>query len=240
MYDWNPAAAAVELADEISFSLASLTGAEPNAALHTARGAFGEGEAALYIDYYYDFNSRGFATVSLHYDGAFRLGGGVECDEFYAWCSCYRAAELAALSSLLSSQMGGRGSGWELVANYNWEETSANPSPEAMDSYGAHYRELLSSIRLEDPHPRSMWLDNPARPDPGEYTFENRDAYIQGLAAQQQYDREIASLRLDERCRALDGTLTALCGLSRFAATSAEGGVALDCYDASGLLDSYR
>lgn len=240
MYDWNPAAAAVELADEISFSLASLTGTEPNAALHTARGAFGEGEAALYIDYYYDFNSRGFATVSLYYDGAFRLGGGVECDEFYAWCSCYRAAELAALSSLLSSQMGGRGSGWGLVANYNWEETSANPSPEAMDSYGAHYRELLSAIRLEELYPRSMWLDNPARPDPGEYTFENRDAYIQGLAAQQQYDREIASLRLDERCRALDGTLTALCGLSRFAATSAEGGVALDCYDASGLLDSYR
>lgn len=61
------------------------------------------------------------------------------------------------------------------------------------------------------------------------------------VAAQQQYDREIASLRLDERCRALDGTLTwHCCGLSRFAATSAEGGVALDCYDASGLLDSYR
>ena len=76
VYDWNANMAAVELAGELTFDL-PMTNGFANAAIHFARGESSEG-AALYAEYLYDFNSRGFGTLRIAYDGTLHVTGGVD------------------------------------------------------------------------------------------------------------------------------------------------------------------
>lgn len=234
VYDWNANMAAVELAGELTFDL-PMTNGFANAAIHFARGESSEG-AALYAEYLYDFNSRGFGTLRIAYDGTLHVTGGVECDEFYAWCSCHRALSNEALQNLLSPQLALDGGGWEQWGLYDWEEESADPSQDDLDAYSACYAGLLAEIHLENPESFSMWI-NPARPTVGEYIPEQAEAFQQRVEALSRYEHEHAAAPFDQRYRPTDGTLLALCGVSRFVDSA---GIALNCYDAGDALSSYR
>lgn len=234
-YDWNAGSAQVELADELTFDM-YMTNAWANSAIHFARGESDQG-VALYAEYYYELNSRGFGTLRIEYDGALNLIGGVECDEFYAWLSCYEAVSDEALQNLLSPQLALDGGGWEQRANYNWEEQTAEPAPEYLDDYSNCYRELMAQLNLEEPNPRSQWID-PDRPALDKYDPEQADKYQQEYDELMRYNRELVMRHTDERCLAIDGTLTALCGVSKCALDSYN--VALECYDAGEWLSSFR
>lgn len=238
VYDWNANMAAVDLAGELTFGL-PMTNAFANAAFHFARGESSEG-AALYAEYFYDFNSRGFGTLRIAYDGTLNVTGGVECDEFYAWCSCHRALSNEALQNLLSPQMALDGAGWEQSGLYDWEGKSAEPSQDDLDAYSACYGDLLAEIQLENSESFSMWI-NPARPTLGEYSPEQPDAYQQRLQALAQYEFELAAEPFDQRYHLTDGTLQALCGVSRSVGSLlGSSDITLSCYDTGEALSSFR
>ncbi len=234
VYDWDAELATVELADELTYGY-PIAYAGNLSTLHFARGESSRG-AALYLDYFWEFNTQGYGTLRVEYDGALNLTGGVECDEFYASYSCHEARSNEALRNLLNLLTASDGGGWELASTRNWEEESADPAPQYLDEYGACYGGLMADMALEDPHPRSQWLDD-ALPKIGKYDPARENEFRQQLTAYTDYKRELISSRPDERYIALDGTLTALCGVC----VLGDSGICeLMCYDKTGLLDAYR
>lgn len=238
VYDWDDDLAMVKQADALEFDMFMTIG-WANSAVHFARGASDEG-ASVYVNYYYDFNSRGFGTLRIEYDGELHLTGGVESDEYNAWISCYEAVSDSALNEVLGAQLARDVSGWEQRVSCDWEEVSAYPAQEHLEAYADCYRELMAQMQLEDPDTLSMYI-NPERRALTEYDPSDTQAYLEALKSVYRYEYAHAASRFDERYRMMGGTLTAMCGASHLSdAMSGDDSSMLECYDATGQLDRYR
>lgn len=238
VYEYRSETGTVEQADEINTSIDALTSSMSYSSLHLARGEIDGMASALYLDFYYEFNSLTFETLRITYNGKLSLSGGVSCTEWYAHLSCYRALPSSGVSFPKHS-FGETIDGWELTFNQIWEDQAETPSG-VVEEYAESYRANMAEIGLEDPDPRGIWMD-PDRPTEIQYSENNSDQYYQRLYDMEQFDNANITRKPEERYR-VSGKLTTLCGLWHIVESSWDGSgithVTLNCYDESGLLNA--
>ena len=228
VYEWDSKTGESVLSDEQSFVLGNFTNSVPHSALHLARGDFDNGETALYLNYHWEMNSLSFGTLRISYDGTLQVDGGVECVEWYAAMQCYRLKSSQNLGELGVHHFMEEQYGWEEMFSFNHPDDGMTPSLSDIDSYRTCYQSAMTELGIEEYSPRGIWMD-PERPTGG------------GIQLRELVDRESIAALPVQRSKAINGTLTTLCGAYRLAAgIVVEEDVTLVCYDESGLLDSFR
>lgn len=218
----------VELTDEKMLSVHGLPDTLFSSSIQFMRGT-ADGQTALYLDYYFNFNTQGFSTIRLLYDGKLEISGGVDCSEFaYAAC-CDTGASEGALETMGGRQMGlgDNRQGWEKGELYDWEGKAAEILAEYFESYRKDWQNGLKSIGLEDSCFRTMY--DYAVP----IIHENNDA-------RNQYFIDLCTRRPAETCTMTNGgTLTELCGILSPSMSDGKS-ITLTCYDSTGILEQYR
>ena len=228
VYEWDSKTEKIVLSDEQSFILGNFTNSIPHSALHLARGDFENGETALYLNYHWEMNSLSFGTLRISYDGTLQVDGGVECAEWYAAMQCYRLKSSQNLGELGVHHFMEEQYGWEQMFSFNHPDDGITPSLSDIDSYRKCYQSAMTELGIEEYSPRGIWMD-PERPTGG------------GIQLRELVDRESIAALPVQRSKAINGTLTTLCGAYRLAAgIVVEEDVTLVCYDETGLLDSFR
>lgn len=222
---------AVVPADEKTISVPGLPDTLCSSSIQFMRGVQ-DGKAALYLDYYFNFNTQSFSTIRLIYDGKLNVSGGVDCSEFAFAASCDTGASEGALETMGGRQSGSGGSrqGWETGEVYNWEGQSAEIPGDYFESYRNDWQKGMEAIGLQDTSFRTM------------YTYAIPVVH-EDNAARTQYYIDLCTRRPAETCAMTGGgTLTELCGILSPSWRDDSGmyKITFTCYDSTGLLDQYR
>ncbi len=215
------------LADERSVSILGLPDSLYSSSIQFMRGTQ-DGQAALYLDNYFNFNSQGFSLIRLTYDGALNISGGVDCSEFAYAAYCDIGASEGALETMGGRHhgLGNNRQGWEESQSFNWEGVSNNIPENYFEGYKQQWEKGLSDIGLTDSFFRTMH-------DPDPVSRGTYNAY-------QQYIADCCTRRPTQTCQmAGGGTLTELCGILSPYQGSGKG-ISFTSYDSTGLLDDYR
>lgn len=185
-----------------------------------------DGQAALYLDEYFNFNSQGFDIVRLIYNnGNLEVSGGIGCSEFPYTVYCYTgASDEEALET-----MGGEYHGWETENSYDWEYVSSDIPDDYLDSYHADWQKGMEAIGIKDSFFRTMYTK-----------YFTPDNYRISINEYTSHLIDCCTRRPAETCTMTNGgTLTELCGI--LSPSTPDGkGITLTCYDSIGLLDQYR
>lgn len=222
---------AVVPADEKTISVPGLPDTLCSSSIQFMRGVQ-DGKTALYLDYYFNFNTQSFSTIRLTYDGKLNVSGGVDCSEFAFTASCDTGASEGALETMGGRQSGSGGSrqGWETGENYNWEGQSAEIPGDYFESYRNDWQKGMEAIGLQDSSFRTM------------YTYAIPVVH-EDNAARTQYYIDLCIRHPAETCAMTGGgTLTELCGILSPSWRDDSGmyKITFTCYDSTGLLDQYR
>ena len=218
-------------ADEKTISIPGLPDTLCSSSIQFMRGVQ-DGKAALYLDYYFNFNTQSFSTIRLTYDGKLNVSGGVDCSEFAFAASCNTGASEGALETMGGRQSGSGGSrqGWETGEVYNWEGQSAEIPGDYFESYRNDWQKGMEEIGLQDSSFRTM------------YTYAIPVVH-EDNAARTQYYIDLCTRHPAETCAMTGGgTLTELCGILSPSWRDDSGmyKITFTCYDSTGLLDQYR
>lgn len=222
---------AVVPADEKTISVPGLPDTLCSSSIQFMRGVQ-DGKTALYLDYYFNFNTQSFSTIRLTYDGKLNVSDGVDCSEFAFTASCDTGASEGALETMGGRQSGSGGSrqGWETGEVYNWEGQSAEIPGDYFESYRNDWQKGMEAIGLQDSSFRTM------------YTYAIPVVH-EDNAARTQYYIDLCTRRPAETCAMTGGgTLTELCGILSPSWRDDSGmyKITFTCYDSTGLLDQYR
>lgn len=218
-------------ADEKTISVPGLPDTLCSSSIQFMRGVQ-DGNVALYLDYYFNFNTQSFSTIRLTYDGKLNVSGGVDCSEFAFAASCDSSASEGALETMGGRQSGSGGSrqGWETGENYNWEGQSAEIPGDYFESYRNDWQKGMEAIGLQDSSFRTMY----------DYAIP---IIHEDNAARTQYYIDLCTRRPADTCAMTGGgTLTELCGILSPSWRDDSGmyKITFTCYDSTGLLDQYR
>ena len=218
-------------ADEKTISVPGLPDTLCSSSIQFMRGVQ-DGKTALYLDYYFNFNTQSFSTIRLTYDGKLNVSGGVDCSEFAFTASCDTGASEGALETMGGRQSGSGGSrqGWETGEVYNWEGQSAEIPGDYFESYRNDWQKGMEAIGLQDSSFRTM------------YTYAIPVVH-EDNAARTQYYIDLCTRRPAETCAMTGGgMLTELCGILSPSWRDDSGmyKITFTCYDSTGLLDQYR
>ena len=218
-------------ADEKTISVPGLPDTLCSSSIQFMRGVQ-DGKTALYLDYYFNFNTQSFSTIRLTYDGKLNVSGGVDCSEFAFAASCDSSASEGALETLggRQSEANGDRQGWKKGESYNWEGQSAEIPGDYFESYRNDWQKGMEAIGLQDTSFRTM------------YTYAIPVVH-EDNAARTQYYIDLCTRRPAETCATTGGgTLTELCGILSPSWRDDSGmyQITFTCYDSTGLLDQYR
>lgn len=233
VYEQNAKASgdSVVTADEKTISVPGLPDTLCSSSIQFMRGVQ-DGNVALYLDYYFNFNTQSFSTIRLTYDGKLNVSGGVDCSEFAFAASCDSSASEGALETLggRQSEANGDRQGWKKGESYNWEGQSAEIPGDYFESYRNDWQKGMEAIGLQDSSFRTM------------YTYAIPIIH-EDNAARTQYYIDLCTRRPAETCATTGGgTLTELCGILSPSWRDDSGmyQITFTCYDSTGLLDQYR
>ena len=218
-------------ADEKTISVPGLPDTLCSSSIQFMRGVQ-DGKTALYLDYYFNFNTQSFCTIRLTYDGKLNVSGGVNCSESAFAAFCDTGAAEGALETLggLQSGSGSDRQGWKKGKDYNWEGQSAEIPGDYFESYRNDWQKGMEAIGLQDSSFRTM------------YTYAIPVVH-EDNAARTQYYIDLCTRRPAETCAMTGGgTLTELCGILSPSWRDDSGmyKITFTCYDSTGLLDQYR
>lgn len=217
--------ASAELADERTVSVLGLVDTLCSGSIQFMRGVQ-NGEAALYLDYYYNFNSQCFSTIRLTYDGKLNISDGIVCTEhaYSVYCNTEPSDGIFETSVFDRSN-------WGTERYYNnWEDLYGGEIPDDyLDSYHEAWQKGLEEIGIKDSFFRTMYG----------YAVSGSDA---DSDVQEQSVFDLCTRHPAETCTMTDGgMLTELCGiLSPTWWGSGTDMLTLTCYDSTGILDQYR
>ena len=218
---YEVAASAPGLADEARFAVSGLPDESMLSGVQLFRAEV-DGETLIYMDWDGLFNDTMVTTLALRYTsfGSLEVAGGAARFEHYNLANCYRAipgepgSELADLSPSTEDW-----AGWESSYKLAWaDDEGESPDPGAVDAYRSVYEQALADMGL-------MWETGRS------ILSEDASTY---LRPGYPHPRAGELFQLED-----GGGITELCGVFTTRPESG-GGVALEVFDNTGLLDGWR
>ena len=208
----------VEQADALEMTILGLPDTPAYASFQIFRGTSSQG-TLLYLDQYYDLNSRGYSVRGFAYDGdELKPVGGAKATEYTERVICSELGDKYGEGVKLET--------WIDRADYNWEwdpsrQVSDRQVEEWLRDYGDQFQEALGTVNLRDTNPRNR-------------TFGDDFGSLESSYS-------CCTRRPLDHYEALDGSLTELCGvLSPCVNPNGVRGIEMTWYDSSPSAAVYR
>lgn len=208
----------VEQADALEMTILGLPDTPAYASFQIFRGTSSQG-TLLYLDQYYDLNSRGYSVRGFAYDGdELKPVGGAKATEYIERVICSELGDKYGEGVKLET--------WIDRADYNWEwdpsrQVSDRQVEEWLRDYGDQFQEALGTVNLRDTNPRNRSFGDDFGSLESSYSCCTR--------------------RPLDHYEALDGSLTELCGvLSPCVNPNGVRGIEMTWYDSSPSAAVYR